>query len=332
MILVGGFAPDIHSPFAAFGHTIILVERFSPLLQVLELTLIERCPDLLVLLDGELKVVRASAGLRQAVALVEPGMEFARSLDEPSRERFEQALGLDREATTALSLELTHRGRERLVPASYRFFELEEPYVVGLGREMPATEGLADQVDALKRRHSEMLAQLAAMTGRLRELARNDSLTGLFNRRAFLDQGDTEWVRHRRHHHPLACAALDVDGFKRINDNFGHAAGDALLQHIGTLLRATLRASDLPARIGGDEFVALMPDTSVEGAVITSERLLTRLASNPLQVLDQSLSATISIGVAGADGCSSLEELLARADAAMYRAKKEGKSRVSRAD
>jgi diguanylate cyclase (GGDEF)-like protein len=302
------------------------------LLHGLDSILVERCPDLLVVLDSEHKVVLSSAGLRAAVALVEAGMEFTNSLDDPSRERFAHAMGLERDATEAFSLELTHRGRERLVPATYRFFELEGPLIAGLGREMPLTEGLADQVDALKRRHSEMLAQLAAMTGRLRELARNDPLTGLFNRRAFLDQGDNEWVRHRRHRHPLACAALDVDGFKRINDNFGHAAGDALLQHIGTLLRATLRGSDLPARIGGDEFVALMPDTSVDGAVSTSERLLGRLAQHPLQVLDQSLTATISIGVASADGCSSLEELLARADAALYRAKKEGKSRVCRAE
>src|SRR5256886_1421290 len=193
---------------------------------------------------------------------------------------------------------------------------------------MPVTEGLADQVEALKRRHSEMLAQLAAMTGRLRELARNDSLTGLFNRRAFLDQGDNEWVRHRRHRHPLACAALDVDGFKRINDNFGHAAGDALLQHIGTLLRATLRASDLPARIGGDEFVALMPDTSVDGAVITSERLLGRLAQHPLQVLDQSLTAAALIRVASAAGFSSLVALLARAGPPLHPAKPERQARA----
>ena len=285
----------------------------------LDFILVERCPDLLVVLDAELRVVRASAGLRAAVALVEPGMEFGRSLDEPSRTRFEQAMGLERDATQAFALELTHRGRDRLVPATYRFFELEGPLVAGLGREMPVTEGLADQVEALKRRHSEMLAEKVT-----RAIIKHQ--------RAFLDQGDNEWVRHRRHRHPLACAALDVDGFKRINDNFGHAAGDALLQHIGTLLRATLRASDLPARIGGDEFVALMPDTSVDGAVITSERLLGRLAQHPLQVLDQSLTATVSIGVASAEGCSSLEELLARADAALYRAKKEGKSRVCRSD
>jgi len=298
----------------------------------LDSILVERCPDLLVVLDAELRIVRASAGLRGAVAQVDPGIPFARSLDEVSRERFEQAMALDRDATQAFSLDLTHRGRDRLIPATYRFFALEWPLLAGLGHEMPVTNGLVDQVEALRRRHSEMLAQLAAMTGRLRELARNDPLTGLFNRRAFLDQGDTEWVRHRRHRHPLACAALDVDGFKRINDNFGHAAGDALLQHIGTLLRASLRSSDLPARIGGDEFIALMPDTSVDGAVITSERLLGRLEQHPLQVLDQSLSATVSIGVATAEGCSSLEELLARADAALYRAKKEGKSRVCRSD
>jgi len=302
------------------------------LLHDFDSNLVERCPDLLVVLDADLKVVRVSAGLRAAVALLEPGMDFKGSLDAASRERFEQAMALERDATQAFSLELTHRGRDRLIPATYRFFALDGSQVAGLGREIPLTEGLADQVGALKRRHSEMLAQLAAMTGRLRELARNDSLTGLFNRRAFLDQGDNEWVRHRRHRHPLACAAIDVDGFKRINDNFGHAAGDALLQHIGTLLRATLRASDLPARIGGDEFVALMPDTSVDGALITSERLLTRLSNHPLQVLDQSLVATVSIGVATAEGCSSLEELLARADAALYRAKKEGKSRVCRAE
>ena len=133
-------------------------------------------------------------------------------------------------------------------------------------------------------------------------------------------------------------AAIKAHGMVRGSYQYFEPAQDPiaqanyLLQHIGTLLRATLRASDLPARIGGDEFVALMPDTSVDGAVITSERLLGRLAQHPLQVLDQSLTATVSIGVASAEGCSSLEELLARADAALYRAKKEGKSRVCRAD
>jgi diguanylate cyclase (GGDEF)-like protein len=125
---------------------------------------------------------------------------------------------------------------------------------------------------------------------------------------------------------------IDVDGFKHINDTFGHAAGDALLQHIGALLRATLRASDLPARLGGDEFIALMPETNLEGAAATAERLLGRVLARPLAVLDQNITATLSIGVASADGCGSLEELMARADRALYRAKKEGRSRVCKSD
>jgi diguanylate cyclase (GGDEF)-like protein len=165
----------------------------------------------------------------------------------------------------------------------------------------------------------------------LRELAMIDSLTGVLNRRAFLDHADGEWVRHRRHNHSLACAMIDVDGFKKINDTFGHAAGDAVLQHIGALVRATLRASDLPARLGGDEFAALMPETNLDGAMATAERLLGRVASRPLTVLDQNFATTLSIGVASAEGCNSLEELMARADAALYRAKKEGRARVCRA-
>ena len=301
------------------------------MIEGLETLLLDRSPDFLVVLDGELKVVRASAGLRSAVPLVAPGEDFLRSLDEKSQERLRQALALDHAATSALSLELVHRGKERLVTAAYRFIALEKPYVGGVGRESASSSELVDQVEVLRRRYHESVSQLASLTGRLRELAMIDSLTGVLNRRAFLDHADGEWVRHRRHSHSLSCAMVDVDGFKKINDTFGHAAGDAVLQHIGALLRATLRASDLPARLGGDEFVALMPETSIEGAVSLGERLLQRVQQRPLSVLDQTLMTSLSIGVASADGCSNLEELLAKADRALYRAKNEGRARVCQA-
>jgi diguanylate cyclase (GGDEF)-like protein len=295
--------------------------------------LLERSPDFLVILDGELKVVAASAGLRSSVPLVTPGEEFARSLDEPSQTRLKQGLGIDRDGGGfSLSLELVHRGRERLITTAYRFFGLERPYMAAMGREAASSSELVDQVEALRRRYHESVSQLASLTGRLRELAMIDSLTGVLNRRAFLDHADGEWVRHRRHNHALSCAMIDVDGFKKINDTFGHAAGDAVLQHIGALLRATLRASDLPARLGGDEFIALMPETDLEGAVATAERLLGRVAVRPLSVLDQNLATTLSIGVASAEGCNGLEELMAKADQALYRAQKEGRARVCRAD
>ena len=300
-------------------------------MQGLDALLIERSPDFLVILDAELRVVKASAGLRSSVPIVAPGESFVRSLDEPSQERLRQALTMHQDGTFSLSLELVHRGRERLISTAYRFYGVERPYFAGVGRESATSSELVDQVDVLRRRYHESVSQLASLTGRLRELAMIDSLTGVLNRRAFLDHADGEWVRHRRHGHALACAMIDVDGFKKINDTFGHAAGDAVLQHIGALVRATLRASDLPARLGGDEFIALMPETNLEGAMATAERLLGRVAARPLTVLDQSFATTLSIGVAGAESCASLEELMARADAALYRAKKEGRARVCRA-
>jgi len=299
--------------------------------QGLDALLIERSPDFLVILDAELRVIRASAGLRSAVPLVSAGEEFGRSLDEASQERLRQSLSMHHDPSFSLSLELVHRGRERLITTVYRFFGIERPYLTAVGRESATSSDLVDQVDVLRRRYHESVSQLASLTGRLRELAMIDSLTGVLNRRAFLDHADGEWVRHRRHGHSLACAMIDVDGFKTINDTFGHAAGDAVLQHIGTLVRATLRASDLPARLGGDEFIALMPETTLEGALATAERLLGRVASRPLTVLDQSFAPSLSIGVASAEGCNSLEELMARADRALYQAKKEGRSRVCRA-
>jgi len=294
--------------------------------------MIGRSPDLLVVLDGELKVIRASAGLRSAVPTLGPGTDFVQSLDEKSQVRLKQALTIDRDSTAALSLELVHRGKERLVTTAWRFFGLERPYIGGVGRESASSAELVDQVEVLRRRYHESVSQLASLTGRLRELAMIDSLTGVLNRRAFLDHADGEWVRHRRHDHALSCAMVDVDGFKKINDTFGHAAGDAVLQHIGALLRATLRASDLPARLGGDEFAALMPETTLDGAVALGERLLGRVQQRPLHVLDQSLATSLSIGVASAAGCDNLEELIAKADRALYRAKKEGRARVCRAD
>jgi diguanylate cyclase (GGDEF)-like protein len=299
--------------------------------QGLDALLIERSPDFLVILDAGLRVVKASAGLRSSVPLVSPGEDFARSFDDVSQSRLRQALAIHHDPNFSLSLELVHRGRERLISTAYRFFSVERPNFGGVGRESAGSSELVDQVDVLRRRYHESVSQLASLTGRLRELATIDSLTGVLNRRAFLDHADGEWVRHRRHSHPLSCAMIDVDGFKKINDTFGHAAGDAVLQHIGALVRATLRASDLPARLGGDEFIALMPETNLEGALATAERLVSRVAARPLTVLDQAFATTLSVGVASAEGCNSLEDLMARADRALYQAKKEGRARVCKA-
>src|SRR5206468_12612730 len=101
---------------------------------------------------------------------------------------------------------------------TYRFFGVERPYLAAVGRESASSAGLVDQVEVLRRRYHESVSQLASLTGRLRELAMIDSLTGVLNRRAFLDHADGEWVRHSRHNPALRCAMVDVDGFKTISD------------------------------------------------------------------------------------------------------------------
>jgi diguanylate cyclase (GGDEF)-like protein len=279
-------------------------------------------------LDRELRVIEASAALRSAVPLASPGNEFALSLDEESAARLMAALASDQEGTSRLPLDLVHRGRERLIPTSYRFYPLEHPAVAGIGREGAHDAVLVDQVATLNRRYQESLAQLASLTGKLRELATTDPLTGLFNRRAFMDRAEAEWARHVRYKHPLGCVMIDVDHFKEVNDNHGHAAGDAVLQHVGALIRASLRTTDLSARIGGDEFVALMPDTTLDGAYALGERLLMRLFGRPLTGLGREVRVTLSIGVATSDGAETLDALFAHADRALYQAKQTGRGCV----
>jgi diguanylate cyclase (GGDEF)-like protein len=301
----------------------------------IDIHFIECCPDFAVILDREHRVVRASAGLREAVALCAPGEFFSRSLDAESERRFLHLASAGRDAASApIGVELVHRGHQRLVNASWRFFDLDKSAagtLGGIGREMPG-EDLAAQTDGLKRRYQESVSQLASLTGRLREMAMVDSLTGVLNRRAFLDQAAIEWSRARRSKTQLSFLMIDLDGFKQVNDTLGHAAGDSLLQHIGALLRTTLRGSDIPARLGGDEFAALIPETGIEGAVRLGERFLGRLASQPLRTVDQEVSASVSIGAATALDCASLEEMMAKADAALYNAKKQGRARVCKAD
>ena len=121
---------------------------------------------------------------------------------------------------------------------------------------------------------------------------------------------------------------LDVDHFKQVNDTHGHAAGDAVLQHVGALMRASLRTTDLSARVGGDEFMALMPDTTMEGAFSMAERLLMRLLGRPLAGLERDVRVTASIGVATSEGCATIDELFSRTDKALYQAKSAGRGCV----
>jgi two-component system cell cycle response regulator len=161
-------------------------------------------------------------------------------------------------------------------------------------------------------------------------LAMTDSLTGLYNRRYFHTymQGLMEGVENRRK--PLCILLIDVDHFKLVNDSHGHAMGDKVLRSLADNMTGNLRSMDMVARIGGDEFVVVMPDTNIAVAGRVASRLLRKVAAEPVVISDDlSIPVTISIGTAMlVEGVDAVETFLALADGALYKAKQQGRNQV----
>lgn len=160
------------------------------------------------------------------------------------------------------------------------------------------------------------------------QLARIDSLTGLLNRRAFLEQAESLWNNARRHQRPLSVIILDIDHFKTINDAHGHATGDAALRATAVLIENTCRRGDLAARWGGEEFILLLPETPLEQAQNLAERLREQFASRPLGNGPDPVWIRASLGVATRDAHYTLEDLINEADTWLYRAKQNGRDQV----
>lgn len=187
-----------------------------------------------------------------------------------------------------------------------------------------AVRSFAAGLDSQRRREKELLAQ-----------AGTDELTGVANRRAFLERADDEISRALRYGHTLSLVMIDIDHFKQVNDTHGHAAGDAALVRMVEACRPGLREHDVLARLGGEEFVILLPHTDAARAVLVAERLRAAVESAPVDTAAGLFHITISLGSAtlhhgdGAGGTAdSLSSLLERADKALYRAKRGGRNRV----
>ena len=158
-----------------------------------------------------------------------------------------------------------------------------------------------------------------------------DSLTGLYNRSAFAERLEMEVTRSRRHRHPLSVAMIDIDLFKHINDEFGHAAGDEALSQFAESLRHEFRKTDLLARLGGEEFVVMMPETTPGNATAKIDRFVRYVAERTFTLPRRhtTLRMTISVGVAGVPAdLEDLERLLEVADARLLAAKRAGRNRV----
>lgn len=163
----------------------------------------------------------------------------------------------------------------------------------------------------------------------LQTVSQTDDLTRLPNRRAFRSTLKREYERAQRHGRPFAVLMIDADGLKPTNDQHGHAAGDRLLTAIADVLKTALRGTDNCARYGGDEFIALLPESDAHTALDAAERIRTGVANTSFDFDGRRVQCTVSIGVAAypADA-GSLDELLSAADRALYRAKNEGRDRI----
>ncbi len=173
----------------------------------------------------------------------------------------------------------------------------------------------------------ERTAELETINQRLHELATTDELTDLPNRRVFIQSLEQEIERAHRYKHSFSVMFLDLDNFKHINDTLGHSAGDAALRHFASALKGSLRDSDMPGRMGGEEFGIILPNTDLKNGALLAERLRQNIEKSTVLYQGKKITFTASIGVAAySEEMSNIDELLRKVDEALYEAKAEGRN------
>jgi diguanylate cyclase (GGDEF)-like protein len=160
------------------------------------------------------------------------------------------------------------------------------------------------------------------------QLAITDGLTRVANKRHFIEFLERELARAVRHERPLSLVLFDIDRFKGVNDDYGHLAGDRVLQGIAAVAAKQVRRDELIARYGGEEFAVVLPETSVDDAALFCERIRAAVESETFEFDGEPLRATISLGATALEASDTIETLIARADANLYRAKEMGRNRV----
>ncbi len=188
---------------------------------------------------------------------------------------------------------------------------------------------LNERLAALESANLDLLVKNSALS----EISARDSLTGLYNRWYVMEKIDSEMNRSLRHGSPVSLIMMDIDHFKRVNDSFGHSAGDRVLRSVGQVLRDSCRVYDVAGRYGGEEFCIVLPETRVGNTTVVAERIRERLAASRFDVGEESVVVTASIGIAGIESIEAEDELsplslIDRADQALYSAKHHGRNRV----
>ena len=290
------------------------------------------------LLAGPLSTELLKAAVENLKDVAERQTQIKTSRDS-ARESVEQMLeafiaNLDKVASSA-SVYHNRIGDYSDRLATVKTAEQLQPILTGLRQE---TEALGEQARATKETLNNTRLELQQAQGRIQaleakleqvsELAREDPLTKSLNRRGMIEALGREMHRARRHRLPLCIALLDIDNFKQLNDKLGHQAGDNALVHLVAVIKTTLRQLDVIARFGGEEFLLLMPNTGLEDAVQAVTRIQRELTRSIFMHEHQRVLVTFSAGAALVGENETQDGLIQRVDAALYRAKREGKNRV----
>jgi diguanylate cyclase (GGDEF)-like protein len=196
------------------------------------------------------------------------------------------------------------------------------------GRMLQTVEQQAAEINEFASKLDAAYKELEATNSRLKEYSFRDDVTGLYNRRFFSMRLDEELARYRRFNHPASVVLMDLDGFKAVNDDLGHAVGDETLRDVAQVLQKHSRGINVVSRYGGDEFAILLVETSKAGARLYAERMRHIIASFPFS---HGKTITASLGVASVpdDEASTAEDLFRAADEALYAAKRAGKNQVA---
>lgn len=220
----------------------------------------------------------------------------------------------------------SHTFRIEEISASLRSAKKGEPDMVldAAARIMLANQQLQSELEAARAEIDEHRAKVKELSAE----ARTDVLTGLANRRAFIEDLERRYEQWRRHQVPLSLIMLDIDHFKKINDRYTHAGGDTALRHLGEVLRAALRQMDVPARYGGEEFAVILPGTKLPDAINVAERLRATIAAQGFAYEDAAIPITASLGLATIELSDTVSSIIERADQALYAAKQGGRNRA----
>ena len=236
----------------------------------------------------------------------------------------------------------SERLKDRLMEADQNGWNLVESWCLRKdGSKFWGSSIIAPLVDAYREpldplRYSLIIRDIDERRNSTEEIIKasfNDHLTGISNRRAFFEVAGIEFERWKKRPRPLSLLAIDADHFKKINDTYGHSTGDVVLKHLSKILQDSVRTMDVVARIGGEEFGALLPSTDLEGAVRIAERIRTSVADSELLVDGQLIKYTVSIGVSEVgEYVTGVDMLLKLADEALYVSKHNGRNRVTTAN